>query len=85
MFHLSRQLYWSDWSADAPGIKLVHIDTLERTTLVSGDIEWPNGLAVNFKGSQHVNQANMTCVDFLTLNIVLRDLDLHFLTSNFEM
>jgi len=43
-------MYWSDWGIVA-SIKRANMDTGQQMqTLVSGDLVWPNALAIDFQG-----------------------------------
>ena len=44
-----RRLYWSDWGKKNPKIESSNLDGSNRTTLVSTDIQWPNGVALDYK------------------------------------
>ncbi len=42
-------MYWSDWGSN-PKIERANVDGTERITLVETDIQWPNGIAIDFAG-----------------------------------
>lgn len=44
-----RRLYWSDWGKTNPKIESSNLDGSNRTTLVSENIKWPNGVALDYK------------------------------------
>ncbi|XP_065196274.1 low-density lipoprotein receptor-related protein 4-like [Sycon ciliatum] len=45
-----RKMYWTDWSTTAPGIEVAYMDGSYRRKLVSKNITWPNGLALDLYG-----------------------------------
>ena len=46
---LFRRLYWSDWGKENPKIESSNLDGSNRTTLISENIKWPNGVALDYK------------------------------------
>ena len=46
---LLSHLYWTDWG-DEPKIERAKVDGSERVTLVKTGLQWPNGLAIDYKG-----------------------------------
>jgi sugar lactone lactonase YvrE len=41
-------MYWSDWGKN-PKIEIAALDGLERRVLISTNLTWPNGLAIDFE------------------------------------
>lgn len=44
-------MYWSDWG-DIPKIERSNMDGKLRTTIISQNLTWPNGLAIDHDTSQ---------------------------------
>jgi len=47
---LHRMLYWTDWSPISPAIYRSSVVNPARQTLVTGNLIWPNALAIDFTG-----------------------------------
>lgn len=46
-----RYMYWTDWGEHAK-LERSGMDGSERTVLISNNLGWPNGLAIDTAGSQ---------------------------------
>jgi low density lipoprotein receptor-related protein 5/6 len=44
-------MYWSDWG-EKPKIERANLDGTDRRVLISTDLGWPNGLAVDREGGR---------------------------------
>jgi len=47
---ICRTLYWTDWGT-SPAIYRSSVVSPAQQTLVSGNLVWPNALAINFAGN----------------------------------
>lgn len=48
---LSRYMYWTDWGEHAK-LERSAMDGSDRVVLISNNLGWPNGLAIDMAGSQ---------------------------------
>jgi len=46
-----RTLYWTDWSTTSPAIYSSSVVSPARQTLITGLLQWPNALAIDFTGT----------------------------------
>ena len=53
--YVCRMLYWTDWSETSPAIYRSSVINPARETLVSGGLQWPNALAIDFAGNHIVS------------------------------
>jgi len=44
-------VYWTDWSTNNAAIYRSSVVSPARETLVSGNLTWPNALAIDFAGN----------------------------------
>jgi len=44
-------LYWTDWSIITPAIYRSSVVNPAREMLISGNLTWPNALAIDFTGN----------------------------------
>ncbi|GJQ65548.1 hypothetical protein Trydic_g7648 [Trypoxylus dichotomus] len=42
-------MFWTDWNESAPKIERANLDGTDRTIIISSKLEWPNGVAVDWK------------------------------------
>jgi len=48
-------MYWTDWSKNGPAIYRSSVVNPAPETLISGNLYWPNALAIDFRGKQAAN------------------------------
>ena len=46
----SRYMFWTDHNKNSPHIGRAFMDGSSQRVLLSKDVVWPNGLAIDFKG-----------------------------------
>lgn len=44
-------MWWTDWGKE-PKIERAYLDGTHRETIINTDLEWPNGIVVDFKGNK---------------------------------
>ena len=49
-------MYWSDWG-DNPMIERAYMNGSNRETIISEDLIWPNGIALDLAGKIYVSNA----------------------------
>lgn len=61
-------MYWTDWGA-SPKIERAGMDASSRQVIISSNLTWPNGLAVDY-GSQRLYwaDAGMKTIEFAGLD-----------------
>lgn len=61
-------MYWTDWGA-SPKIERAGMDASERQVIISSNLTWPNGLAIDY-GSQRLYwaDAGMKTIEFAGLD-----------------
>lgn len=65
---MSRYMYWTDWGA-SPKIERAGMDASNRQVIISSNLTWPNGLAIDY-GSQRLYwaDAGMKTIEFAGLD-----------------
>lgn len=65
---ISRYMYWTDWGA-SPKIERAGMDASSRQVIISSNLTWPNGLAIDY-GSQRLYwaDAGMKTIEFAGLD-----------------
>lgn len=65
---LPRYMYWTDWGA-SPKIERAGMDASGRQVIISSNLTWPNGLAIDY-GSQRLYwaDAGMKTIEFAGLD-----------------
>lgn len=63
-----RYMYWTDWGA-SPKIERAGMDASGRQVIISSNLTWPNGLAIDY-GSQRLYwaDAGMKTIEFAGLD-----------------
>lgn len=65
---MPRYMYWTDWGA-SPKIERAGMDASGRQVIISSNLTWPNGLAIDY-GSQRLYwaDAGMKTIEFACLD-----------------
>ena len=50
-FFFPSYMFWSDWGSH-PKIERAHLDGTGRRTVINSDLEWPNGLTIDYSTQQ---------------------------------
>lgn len=77
-------MYWSDWG-EHPKIEMASMDGTNRQTILSTNLIWPNGLALDFEknrlywadgGTKKIEYLELT--DYYKRNVIQRKTIIHF-------
>lgn len=65
---LLRFMYWTDWGAN-PKIERAGMDASNRLVIISSNLTWPNGLAIDYESQRlYWADAGMKTIEYASLD-----------------